>query len=337
MKSESIEVGRHLAAFRDRPAGVMDAESLARRRARVVARMQEVLAEPRVRPLSWLGPGWLGWTAAFVLGGAAVLFVGLRMDRSVPENKTLRQVHLQGPVLCRHGTKPGSWAHCDSRALASGDVLRTLERARAKLETQAGVRLELAGASELDLTSIEPGRGYRRVSLNLGQLDVRVPHLTRGDAFSVVTPQATVTVHGTAFTVEVSRVPDGASRTCVRVSEGAVVVRHTSGEDTVVPGESWGCREAIARDAAPAPPARAPEPSSTSPARVARRNQGTDSNTRASTLGAEAALLQKALGAERDGDLATAEHWLVTLLRSYPESVVAPDARAALKRVRACQ
>jgi hypothetical protein len=335
MKIESVEIGRHLAAFRDRPAAVMDAESRTRRRARVIARIEQVLAEPTVRPLSSLGRGWIGWPLAFALGGAAMLFAGLWLHRSVPETAALRQVRLHGPVLCQHEPGPDSWTRCDDRVLASGDGLRTLAQARAELETQAGVRLDLAGASELALTAIDPGRKHHRVSLTLGRLDVRVPHLTSGEAFSVVTPHATVTVHGTAFAVEVSRAADGASRTCVQVSEGAVVVRHAAEEDTIVPGGSWGCGEVRAAEAAPTPLAPARERSGTNPAPpVGKRDQGVSSNTQASTLGVEADLLQKALGAEREGDLARAERLLVTLLRSYPNSVVAPDARAALDRVR---
>jgi hypothetical protein len=217
---------------------------------------------------------------------------------------------------------------------ASGDSLRTLEHARAELETQAGVRLDLGGASQLGLTAVEPGQKWSRVSLNLGRLDVRVPRLTRGEAFSVVTPQATVTVHGTAFTVEVTEARNGASRTCVRVSEGRVVVRHAAGENTVAPGESWGCGDARPRDAAPAPAAGTRERSGTRTASFVKRDQDAGSIAQASTLGVEAGLLQKALGAERDGDLPTAERMLVTLLRSYPDSIVAPEARAALQRVR---
>ena len=142
MKIESIEVERHLAAFRDRPAGVMDAESRARRRARVIRRIEEVLAGPTARPLPWLGPGWVGWTAAFALGGAAVLFFGLRLHRPVPKGAAFQQVRLQGPVLCRREPEPGSWTRCNERVPASGDSLRTLEHARAELETQAGVRLD---------------------------------------------------------------------------------------------------------------------------------------------------------------------------------------------------
>jgi hypothetical protein len=334
MKAESLEVGRHLAVFRDRPAGVMDAESRARRRARVVARLQDVLAEPAPRPWSWLGPGWVGWTLAFALGGAVLLVSGLRLHRSVPEKTALLQVRLRGTVLCQHGREPGSWTRCDPLGLASGDGLRTLELARAEIETRAGVQLDLAGASELTLTSIEPGRRSSRVGLSLGRLDVRVPHLTRGESFAVVTPRATVTVHGTAFTVEVSKAPNEAFLTCVRVSEGAVVVRHAAGEDSVLPGGSWGCIDARSSDAAPPAPALAPSPSPSGPPAFARRNPTANPNAQASTLGVEAALMQKALGAERSGDLATAERMLVTLLRSYPDSVVAPDARAALERVR---
>lgn len=337
MKRETVEVGRQLAALCDRPASVMDAESRTRRRGRIVARMNELLQQPMGGPSPWLGAGWFSWATAFALGGAAVMVTGLWMAGSMvgPKDRAFRHVRLHGSVLCEQRPEVRSWGPCDDRILASGDGLRTLAHAQAELETQAGVRLELGSASELSLTAIEPGRKWTRVSLGHGRLDVRVPPLTHGAAFSVVTPQATVTVHGTAFVVEVAKSSDGSSHTCVRVSEGAIVVRHASGADTVLAGGTWGCHEAHPSNAALtalAPAAKVSGSPATDPS-PRRERSARSAATEASTLGTEAGLLQKALGAERAGDFDTAERTLATLLRLYPNSIVAPEARAALERV----
>jgi TolA-binding protein len=140
-------------------------------------------------------------------------------------------------------------------------------------------------------------------------------------------------VHGTAFVVEVTRANDGQTHTCVRVTEGTVSVRHADGERWVSAQGSWGCDDsptstASERTASAGPPAETEPLVSPNSPRVAA------GPSERSTLGVEARLLQTALGAERRGDFELAEKTLSSLLNTYPNSVVAPDARTALARVR---
>ena len=327
MTAEVLEVRRRLAAFSDRPTPVSDAETRALRRERIVARMAEVLEEaPSARRLHF---GWPVAAGALALAAGAALVVG-RWVTSHPETMALRSAELHGSVLCQQRAGD-SWVACAKPADAKG--LRTLDQGRAELETGAGVHLELGSLGTLGLTEIEPARTSTSVTLQQGRLAVRVPHLGAGRAFSVVTPSATVVVHGTAFVVEVTKANDGQTRTCVRVTEGTVSVRHAGGERWVSAIGSWGCDDsqtstASERTASAAPPSEAESPMSPNSPRV------TAGPSERSTLGVEARLLQTALGAERRGDFDLAEKTLSSLLSTYPNSVVAPDARAALARVR---
>jgi hypothetical protein len=325
MTAEVLEVRRRLAAFSDRPTPVSDAETRALRRERMVARIAEVLEEPVSARRHWLHFGWP--VAAGALGLAAgAAFAVSHWGMGHSETAALRSVELHGSVLCQQRSGDG-WVACARPDEAMG--LKTLDQARAELETRAGVRLELGSLATLGLTEIEPARTSTSVTLQQGRLAVRVPHLGAGRAFSVVTPSATVVVHGTAFVVEVAKANDGQARTCVRVTEGTVSVRHADGEQWVSAQGSWGCADSQASAvAAAAPPSEAESPTSSNSPHV------TSGSSERSTLGVEARLLQKALGAERRGDFDLAEKTLSSLLSSYPNSVVAPDAREALARVR---
>ena len=91
-------------------------------------------------------------------------------------------------------------------------------------QTEVGV-----AQSDVGLESLRVARGTVRCV---------VPKLGSERQFSVVTPDATVVVHGTVFTV---RFNEEAKRTCVGVEEGVVSVRHASGKTWLEAGESWGC------------------------------------------------------------------------------------------------
>jgi hypothetical protein len=329
MTADVLEVRRRLAAFSERPTAVSDAETRAERRERVVARIAEVLAEPVGAERRWAR--WPMAAGALALAAGAALVFG-RWSTHHPESTALRSFELRGSVLCQNRSGQ-NWIACTKGGLGSGMGLKTLERAEAELETQAGVRLELESLGMLGLTEVERARTSTSVTLQQGRLSVRVPHLGQGREFSVVTPSATVVVHGTAFVVEVAKASDGRDRTCVRVTEGTVSVRHAGGEQWVSAGGSWGCDEQRATSSVelaptPAPPSPASAPASPNSPRV------TAGASERSTLGVEARLLRTALGAERRGDFDLAEKTLVSLLNSYPNSVVAPDAREALARIR---
>src|SRR5207247_1711451 len=79
---------------------------------------------------------------------------------------------------------------------------------------------------------------HEQVRFDVGVVHVRVPRMPEGHTFSIKTPDAEVTVHGTAFTVEVGRTGDGPS-THVRVSEGIVSVASAGEEVRLTAGMQW--------------------------------------------------------------------------------------------------
>jgi hypothetical protein len=337
VSKEMAEIKQGLAVFGERPTAVTDAETRAARRERIVARIGEVLGEPRGIRRPGARRRWVYVTGGLALAAGAAGLLSREAAAPVPTQTApdaLHSVALRGPVLCQTGG--GEWATCHTEAILPGASLKTLEKAAASLETEAGVRLELGADATLLLTDIGPSRPKTRVTLREGRLSVRVPPLVAGAQFSVVTPTATVTVHGTAFTVEVDEGTEEPSRTCVRVTEGTVSVRHAVGEQRVSAGGSWGC-DRRARAESPrseSPPAASSRGTSRQTASAARGSSSMTSSAERSTLAVEAQLLQTALGAERRGELALAEKTLVSLLAAFPNSVVAPEARAALDRVR---
>jgi TolA-binding protein len=208
------------------------------------------------------------------------------------------------------------------------------------VETQIGVKLELGAASTLliDAASVSPTNSH--VRLTQGQLDVQVPKLGDRRQFAVVTPTAKVVVHGTAFKVTVSRANSGDTNTCVELREGVVTVETQSRTTRLTAPARFGCDPIAARDrgeearpetasssGSTATSDRAAEPSAAGPSAGLARSR--------SSLAAETRLLQAALAKERTGNYAAAERNLRALLSQYPGSVVAPEARAALERLKA--
>jgi hypothetical protein len=92
------------------------------------------------------------------------------------------------------------------------------------------------------------------VLLESGLVQVEVPRLPPGHTFAVRTPDALVTVHGTAFSVDVTRSgPSGATTTKVVVAHGVVSVLHASDAELLLyAGMEWSS----SRQLSGAPPAR---------------------------------------------------------------------------------
>jgi ferric-dicitrate binding protein FerR (iron transport regulator) len=130
----------------------------------------------------------------------------------------------------------------------------------------------------------------------------------------VVTPDATVVVHGTVFSVSFDR---DTKKSCVAVEEGVVSVRHASGKTWLEAGDSWGCEQ----------------PTPTSMNRSTPATRPSAPSPRAGTLAAENALFESAIAADRRGNRAEAQAKLRSLLEKYPESPLAPEARATLARL----
>jgi hypothetical protein len=264
---------------------------------------------------------------AIVLGAMATR-TATRSAHRVDVTAVAGDVTLQGPAA--QAIAPGEAAR-----LSPEGELWTAPRAEARIHTESGLDLEVFENTRVSLADFKPESS----SLRLGGGGVRchVPHLAPKQTFSVVTPDATVVVHGTVFSVEVR--PDGTTtRTTVRVDDGVVVVRHAAGEIELRASQSWTNQPPLE---IPPPAASEPAPdivvekqAKTQPHGSTRRTPDSQAPS-PGTLDQETQLLRSGLAAERSGDLAGAGASFEQLLSRYPQSPLVPDARAALRRVKA--
>jgi hypothetical protein len=149
-----------------------------------------------------------------------------------------------------------------------------------------------------------------------------------------------VTVHGTSFSVEVTKSePAGDLRTRVVVTDGIVTVQHSQGEVLVAAGMEWTSSSDHPSMAAPPPwngPVRKPGPAS-------RKSRLTHASTTASGLQEPTAsdtelanqngLFAEAMSAREHGDPAAAVRLLDEFIRRYPASPLGQDAHVERFRV----
>jgi ferric-dicitrate binding protein FerR (iron transport regulator) len=178
--------------------------------------------------------------------------------RAVPDElsatdarRMLRRAMLAGSARARARTERRSWsalalglafslssvcavtwnARHDSKPVQRVAALAPAHVVQAAVDAAQPTRLRLPSGDAMVAT---PGAQFelaradateRRVQLNSGTALFDVEPLHQGEAFVVVTPHARVRVHGTVFSVEVSR-----ERTAVRVYQGVVSVNRASSE-----------------------------------------------------------------------------------------------------------
>ncbi|HEY4159261.1 MAG TPA: FecR domain-containing protein [Polyangiaceae bacterium] len=350
MNDEAAEVKKLLAPLRDRPVSVADVERLSLRRARVVASLKQEnvrLYDRRAqrRALS------VGLAAALSVAAAAGAWFGVR-HLSAPASPSLAQAAiLAEPRLTLLGGDTS--ASANGRLLHAGDSvgigeseIQTATRGPAEFKGSSGLDLSLAEATQLSVAGILGDKSSNHVDLRHGEVTCRVPHLADGERFSVVTPDARVVVHGTVFSVRFDPTLSSGNQTCVRVTQGVVIVYHGSGEIALNAGDAWGCSALEGAPAAASAPAsevtqnsddvtHQPSPAVKS-SHVALRSPPRDVPAHG-TLAEETKLLQSALASERVGNLEQARTLLQTLLSEYPSSPLSHEAARALARVSAEQ
>lgn len=325
-----------LAVLRDGPVPLGGGAEVAIQRAKLLPLVRaEVRRTPdrlrrrqRVRRLVQIGAG----TGGLALAATFALF----MTRSSTDSGVIAADSVR---VDRLGTAKVGYTDMNqvTREL-SGEttvpargVLTASDVSGARVTTAAGVEVELAERTQVDLGALakEPSRSTLR--LVRGAVRCHVPKLSSGQHFSVVTPDTEVVVHGTVFSVRAS---EGGKSTCVRVEEGLVGVTHKGETVNLGPGTSWGCGfgdtpgdATVARgdtDVKAVTPGelaverRAPEAASVKPR---------------GTLDQENRLLKAALSAERSGSKERARAMFSELLSRYPSSPLAPEARAGLARL----
>lgn len=323
-------------AFPDRPVLVSQERSWREEKSRVIKDIQAALSKPRSSRRASLGFHW-GETAVVIL---ASLGLALVIGRIVPgpvrnlPGQALRVIDTKGQVLCERNDGK-HWTACDP--LSNGDFvgLRTLDRASVAVESVSGVRLRLDAFTTLSIgDSLESAAS--RVTLSEGNLDVNVPTLAPNHRFSVLTPNATLSVQGSSFTVEVKKSANQPHQTCVRLREGTISI-HTVGrdQDLVAPG-SWGCGPRVRPDSEKEPAIADNSSSAQMPSgrvrALTKRRIAAVPPSRAAQYWSNR-LLFRAQAAEQRKDWVTVEKNLRNLLMLYPASAAAPQAKTMLERL----
>ncbi|HEX3852912.1 MAG TPA: FecR domain-containing protein [Polyangiaceae bacterium] len=254
------------------------------------------------------------------------------------------QLHISqvsGHVTRLEGASLITLAPGAAQAVSPAGELVTAAKSEASVTAVNGLELKLFENTRVALAELRTIHSYGAVHLDGGSIRCRVPHLAEGERFAVITPDATVVVHGTVFSVSVGGAT-GATQTCVRVEEGMVSVHAANGETRLLSSQSWGC--AVPGDDAAASEADAPSPgtsdapspgTSWKPERASLpRLAGEPARRTPGTLDEENRLFQSGLAAERRGDPRAAAESFELLLSRNPRSPLAADARTALARVR---
>jgi hypothetical protein len=122
----------------------------------------------------------------------------------------------------------------EATRLSEGYGVRT-ERGGATLGFPSGASAQVANKSSL---KISRARETEALYLARGGVEVEVPKLQPGRGFSVETPDALVTVHGTRFSVLVESTLEG-PRTHVQVTRGIVSVQKEGREVFLTAGQAW--------------------------------------------------------------------------------------------------
>lgn len=290
------------------------------RRRQLVAeleRMQREAPASAPRRRSWrFGLAAFALAAAAAAAAAVVLAPDVFQKPPDPSGVALKQPETQST----------------ERAIATGSEVKTEAGSTVQLKTALGAKISVAGASELRLAGGDGSGAIERVDLAKGSIQVKVPKLGAQRQFRVSTPDTLVIVHGTEFRVTVLVDAAGQPNTVVEVTSGRVEVRKKQAVEFLNAGAAWSSGEgafdsltgteassergdAKVRELAKAASTQARH--AASEAAEAPRSSLAQANT----------LLAAALEASRKGNDTLALARLDELLRRYPDSPVADNAR----------
>jgi ferric-dicitrate binding protein FerR (iron transport regulator) len=286
------------------------------------ARAKAIRAE-RNRRLQRLTVGTLGLAAA---AGAVLYFAttsenfpggGTTSSRSDSGQTTTASDDFA--TLISGQVQSGTIDVLEGSRLGLSSQVTTNEHEDARLRGQGGYEVRLGPSSSFAFKGTFPTPPDQiRVRLDAGHAEFSVPKLTPGHSFVVETQGAEIRVVGTTFSVSQTRNP----RPCVRVSEGSVAVSNPEESVLLKPGDSWGFES------------EAPDGSkTTTDVKTSAQSPARANPARATTLAQENALLSRALSEESQGHKDAALQAFRELLRRYPHSPFATDAKAGLKRI----
>ncbi|HEY6725297.1 MAG TPA: FecR domain-containing protein [Polyangiaceae bacterium] len=326
MKPEDLEreARKVLEPLRYSPVGISSPRQVEAGRnelvphlARIIERVPAERAEHYARQRLWQRTRWVVAGSIAVAAASFVWFgvSGEPTTAAVPSEPA--RLELVSGRVSQKGTALREGV---TYAIDSLGRLSTPPTSGAHFVTDMGVDLGFGADSTADL-SFTAARQH--IALNRGRVELSVPKLKTGTSLSVATPDAVVTVHGTRFSVEVM-----AQQTCVRVQEGVVSVVRGEARERLERGQSSGCTQAALARLGDRTPPQDVEPSAQDASAARSKPKATG------TLVQENRLFQSALRAEQSGDHEQAHALATKLLSRYPGSVMAPEARRILARVR---
>jgi hypothetical protein len=348
-----------LRAWAEAPVPPDDPTAAELRRRRIVASTALTIAraaDAQAKRQRWLRIGTAFASAAALLAVAGVGWrVASRSHRTTDDatSEIAKAQLLAGSIHRSHQGMAAPAVGADGRVgLGPGDEVTTDQNGRGEIVLNDGVAIALEARTHVRLPDVAASsalaQASEQVGLDAGSVFVRVPSLPHGHTFAVRTPDTTVTVHGTAFAVEVVPAAQGTAGTRVRVSSGVVSVAVGGREVYLWPGMEWSSMspEPAQHAALGEPPQEAPVAAGGTPIQPAGGTRIAPSSHRghpqarpaahddsASTLGEENRLLGSAIAAAKGGNYGDAVATLDDLLRRFPTSPVAPEAHVQRFRI----
>jgi hypothetical protein len=217
------------------------------------------------------------------------------------------------------------------RALAQGARLVSLREGHALLHFATGSVVTLEAESELALVELATSQ---TLALSRGSLRAQVAKVAQGQHFVVKTPDAEITVHGTAFrvaTLAAASECNAGTTTRVDVYEGVVSVRTHGIEVRVPAGQHWP-QDCVTSNV-PSPAAGSQPGVVAQPQRFAPTAAPLPAAVRAeprrpadSMLAMQNDMFARAVAAQRAGDSENAVRELDLLLGHFPNTPLAQDA-----------
>jgi hypothetical protein len=348
-----------LRAWAEAPVPPDDPTAAELRRRRVVASTALTIARTagaRAKRQRWIRLGTAFASAAALLAVAGVGWRALNRSHRAADDATSAIAQAQllaGSIHRGHLGVAAPAVGTDGRvALGPGDEVTTDQNGRGEIVLSDGVAIAVEARTHVRLPDVAASsaltQASEQVGLESGSVFVRVPPLPHGHTFAIRTPDTTVTVHGTAFAVDVVPAAQGTAGTRVRVSSGVVSVAAGGHEVYLTAGMEWSSAapEAASRGSLVEPPKEAPVAAAVAQTQAAgatrtpphrghaqAHSPARDDSASASTLGEENRLLASAIAAAKGGNYGDAVDTLDDLLRRFPTSPVAPEAHVQRFRI----
>ncbi len=267
-----------------------------------------------------------------------------------------RQWVTRGHLASRSSSPSGGPHSVDT----GGQAVASPGESASALRLPSGVVVAMTPETRFQMSDLSaPTNAREELVVEVGVLHVEVPKLPPGHTFAVRTPDAIVTVHGTSFSVEVTKAgPPGATTTTVVVAHGVVSVLHANQEALLYAGMEWSSSGQLPvataasaeprgrASSAPANPPRVPGVAHDSIGRLDRRPAESapatsavastpEAPSRSADLTTQNALFAEAQLARKQGDPTGALRLLDDLVRRYPAAPLTEDAHVEMFRLRA--